>query len=87
MGTREARDEMRTYDNDQLRDLLGLWERNVGALSSDQMQALVEWEETPEDVRDRLKDEIAGLGAGIRAHPHTPAQDVHPREQGLEDDS
>lgn len=78
---------MGTYDADQLRQLLGLWERDGGVLNSDQLQALVEWEETPEDSRARLKDEIAELGAGIRATPHTPAQEIYPRKRGLEDDS
>jgi hypothetical protein len=78
---------MRTYDQDQLRQLIELWERDIGVLSSDQLQALVEWEETPEDVRARLKDEMAELGAGIQAVPHTAAQDVQPRNRVIEDDS
>jgi hypothetical protein len=72
---------MGTYDADQLRELLGLWQRDQGVLSSDQMQALVEWEETPEDVRARLTDEITALGAGIKAAPVTPAQEVYPRKR------
>jgi hypothetical protein len=72
-----------TYDSDQLRELLELWKRGDGILSSDQLQALVDWEETPEDARAQLKDKIAQLGAGIRATPDTPAQEVYPHERGL----
>jgi hypothetical protein len=57
-------------------------ERSDGILCSDQLQALVEWGETPEDSRVQLKDEIAQLGAGIRATPDTPAQEIYPHERG-----
>ena len=70
---------MTTYERDQLRELLEMWERGDGILSSDQLQALVDWEKTPEDARAQLKNEIAQLGAGIRATPDTPAQEIYPR--------
>jgi len=48
-----------TYNDEGLRQLLDLWERE-GSLTRDQMHALAEWEQTPEDAREafarQLKD-------------------------------
>jgi hypothetical protein len=55
------------YDADQLRQFLELWERD-GHLGGDQMRALVEWDETPEDVRARLMALVEERDQ-VEAHP------------------
>jgi hypothetical protein len=54
-------------DADQLRDLLELWERKVGRLSSDQIQALIDWDKTPDDVRAAL---TASMPASVLEELH-----------------
>jgi hypothetical protein len=66
-----------TYDADQLRQFLELWRRADGNLSLDQMEALAEWQETPEDVREGLQPAIETgrrYAARTAPAPSTPKQ-------------
>jgi len=78
-----------TYDPDQLRRFLELWHREGGRLSIDQMKALAEWQETPEDVREALMPAIERArrhAARAVPAPLTPAQTEYGREHGLIDE-
>lgn len=76
---------MGTYSADQLRELLDLWEREGGELSQTQIEALIEWEETSEGVRARLRDVLAERkpASGVAPVPLTPKQTEYLREQNL----
>lgn len=61
---------MARYSDEELRRLLELWRREDARLSVDQMEAVVEWEETPEDVREELRPAIeAGRQHAARTAP------------------
>jgi hypothetical protein len=67
---------MFTYSEQQLRELLELW-REGGHLSPAQMEALAEWDQTPDDVREALRpglEENRRHAAAIAPAPLTPTQ-------------
>jgi hypothetical protein len=75
-----------TYDADQLRQFLELWRREDGNLSLDQMEALADWQETPEGVREALQPAIERgrrYPARTAPAPLTPKQAEEQRNQGL----
>jgi hypothetical protein len=45
-------------EDDRLRELLELWQREAGALSLEQMLELADWPETPELTRQQLTTAI-----------------------------
>lgn len=53
---------MSSYNDDSLRQLLELWGEKDGHLSSDQIQALLDWENTPDDARRALEAELQERG-------------------------
>lgn len=77
---------MVTYDADQLRQFLELWRRGEGNLRLDQMEALADWQETPDDVREALQPAIerrSRYEARTAPAPLTPKQAGEQRNQGL----
>jgi len=47
------------YTDDELRRFLGMWVDDATLLSSDQVKALIAWEQTPETTRVRLEVALA----------------------------
>jgi hypothetical protein len=74
-----------TYDADQLRQFLELWGRDDGHLSLEQMQALADWEETPESARQELNAAIEERRPLTSTETDYAAADTSPapRERGL----
>jgi len=74
-----------TYDADQLRQFLELWGRDDGHLSLEQMQALAEWKQTPEDARQELQAAIEERRPLPSTETDYAAADTSPvpRERGL----
>jgi hypothetical protein len=73
------------YSEDQLAEFLGLW-RQGGHLSPAQIEALSEWDQTPDDVREALRPKIEeerGRAAATAPAPLTPAEVEYGRQQGL----
>jgi hypothetical protein len=77
-----------SYNNDALRQLLALREEPGGFLSREQIEALVDWDQTPEATRRELQAELAALGAPDTAPaPRTARETDALREKGsLEDE-
>jgi len=74
-----------SYNDDSLRQLLELWGEKDGHLSSDQIQALLDWENTPDDARRALEVELAERGPepDLSPAPVTAQRDLL-REGGLD---
>lgn len=76
---------MSSYNDDSLRQLLALWGEKDGHLSSDQLQALLDWDNTPDDARRALKVELEERGPEPDLSPAPfPAQRDSLRESGLD---
>jgi hypothetical protein len=74
---------MTTYTEDQLRDLLELWGRNSQGLSEAQMSALVEWNETPEATKAKIRKMVEARQTGVRPQRLTGAEESYLQERGL----
>jgi hypothetical protein len=83
-----------TYDAAELQRLLEFWQskgqplqsKGEVVLSLAQMQALVEWDKTPEYVREELKtaiEEVQLPSVAASAAPLTPLQHKEAAEHGL----
>jgi hypothetical protein len=72
-----------SYSDDSLRQLLELHRTPDGVLSTDQMRALVMWEQTPEDVRLELEQELRERGPTPERAPLTLREEEYLREKGL----
>ena len=74
-----------SYSDDSLRQLLEIHGTPDGVLSTDQMQALLMWEQTPDETRRALEEELRERGPSpeIAAAPLTPRETEYLREKGL----
>jgi hypothetical protein len=74
---------MSTYSEDQLRDLLDLWDRNSQGLSEAQMSALIEWDETPEATKAQIQKMVAARQTGVRPQRLSATEEAYLQERGL----
>ncbi len=71
------------YTDDQLRDLLELWERNSQGLSESHMNALVASDQTPEETRAKIVAMITARQTGVRPQRVSATEETYLREHGL----
>jgi hypothetical protein len=74
---------MADYTEEQLRDLLGLWERNSQGLSEAQMVALIDWDETPEATRSKIQSMVDARQTGTRPQRLSATEETYLQERGL----
>ena len=74
---------MSTYSEDQLRDLLDLWDRNSQGLSEAQMSALIEWDETPEATKGQIQKMVTARQTGVRPQRLSATEETYLQERGL----
>ncbi|MGZ4292199.1 MAG: hypothetical protein ACXVQQ_06340 [Gaiellaceae bacterium] len=74
---------MADHTEDQLRDLLELWNRNSQGLSEAQMVALLEWDQTPEATRSKLQAMIDARRTGVRPQRLSASEELFLQERGL----
>jgi hypothetical protein len=68
-----------SYNDDSLRQLLAVRDEPSGVLSRDQIEALIEWEQTPDGARRELEAELRQLGPSPddTPAPLTPRETEH----------
>lgn len=74
---------MTTYSEDQLRELLELWDRNSQGLSEAQMNELMAWSETPEPTKVKIQKMIEARQTGVRPQRLTDSEKTYLQEHGL----
>jgi hypothetical protein len=74
-----------SYSDDSLRQLLALRDQPDGVLSTDQKQALILWEQTPDQARRELEAELRERGPAPvdTVAPLTPREREELRSKGL----
>jgi hypothetical protein len=74
---------MASYTDDQLRDLLELWDRNSQGLSEAQMFAVIEWDETPEPTRVKIQKMLEARQTGVHPQRLSAAEETYLQGRGL----
>ncbi len=67
-------DASETYTAAELAQLLELWRRPGGVLARDQLQALLEWRDTPAEDRGGLQADLATTVQHADPTPLAPSQ-------------